>query len=102
MGKGGIDRRHSVALVGQEVKVEGVVCPGKPRGDWGSARASGHTECEAAGPGRACAGRWGLSGYSRTQGQPPPFFLGAVGGLGGSSCSWYFLWEAVCKYGLEG
>lgn len=41
-------------------------------------------------------------GYRRTQGQPPSFFLGALGGLGGSSCSWYFLWEDASEFGLQG
>lgn len=38
-------------------------------------------------------------GYRRMQGQPPSFFLGALGGLGGSSCSWYFLWEEAGESG---
>ena len=37
--------------------------------------------------------------YRRTQGQPPAFFLGALGGEGGSSCSWYFLWEEAGEFG---
>lgn len=28
-------------------------------------------------------------------------FLGTLGGLGGSSCSWYFLWEHAGEFGLE-
>lgn len=40
-------------------------------------------------------------GYRRTQGQPPSFFLGALGGLGGSSCSWYFLWEEAGESGPQ-
>lgn len=51
----------------------------------------------AAGPWSSC---WFL--YRRTQGQPLAFFLGALGGLGGSSCSWYFLWEELGEFGAPG
>lgn len=43
-----------------------------------------------------------LPSYSKTQGQPPSFFLGALGGLGGNSCSWYFLWGETGESKLEG
>ena len=66
---------------------------GDPDGERSSAR--------AAGPESSC--RLLLSRpYRRTQGQPPSFFLGALGGQGGSSCSWYFLREEAGEFGPQG
>lgn len=65
-------------------------------------RALGHTASVRQLVPRAGAGRLRLFGYSRTQGHSPSFFLGALGALGGSSCSWYFLWEAVCECEMQG
>lgn len=56
---------------------------------------------KAAGPESLCWLLLSCLGYRRTQGQPPPFFLGALEGLGGSSCSWYFLWEKASEVGVE-
>lgn len=61
-----------MALGGQEVKVEGVVCPGKPRGDWGSARASGHTSVRQLVPGELVLVAGGYLATAGRKGSPHP------------------------------